>query len=204
MSTRLRADKIKDMGTSCSCCQASLRAQARYCSICGSPRLPASNIDERGYQSVLQESSYLAPEWQAAMNAALAQRHASLAPPRRLGKPCEPLLVMVLPFLTFGLYAIYWWWRAGREIRTFLDGREPAPIRDLALLILTGGVWRFVMHYNYAARIADMQERCQLPRSDYLKFLCPLLSFCWLGFVSLALMQRELNKIWETHGYGQG
>jgi hypothetical protein len=176
---------------------------ARYCSQCGTLLRMATN----GYRSQLRDTSYLAPEFRAQAELAL-ENYAS----ERRDLNCElrnpkgyrsVVLTMLLPLLTMGLYSLYWWWRAGGEIRNFLNGGEPARVRDICLLVLTGGGWRFYMHYNYAARIADMQTRVGLPRQDYLKFLCPLLSFFMLGFLSLGLMQSALNKIWEAKRYGR-
>lgn len=188
------------MASCCPNCRAAVRAQARYCSICG------VNLGEGGfedsYRSVLIESTYPDPNWREApevmerLNAPLVKSRR--APLPHIGRYHDAGLVMLLPFVTFGLYTLYWWWRAGREIRLALQSNEPQPWRDLFLLIITAGWWRLLMHYNYAARITELQERADLPCSHYLKYLCPLLSLCFLGFVSIGLLQSELNKIWEA------
>ncbi|MEW6732285.1 MAG: DUF4234 domain-containing protein [Acidobacteriota bacterium] len=191
----------------CSSCGGVVRERARYCSHCGiwlnreDPTYNALSV----YHSRLRETTYLEPEWQAKAEAALKQPptgrlKATAANPVSFGRPRNIVLVLLLPLLTLGFYALYWWWATGHEIRDYLQSKEPQPGRDLLLLPLTCGLWRLYMHYSYAVCIADMQERVQLPRNEHLKIICPLLSFFFLGFISIALLQYELNRIWEAEG----
>jgi hypothetical protein len=187
---------------SCPTCQTAARTNAHYCSICGQPLFnPSLQIDENSsYQSILRETSYLEPEFRRQFDQALSCQSRVHYPAKV--KPRSVALVVLMPIFTFGLYGLYWWWRSGQEIREALAGQEPNPPRDILLLFITGGFWRLVMHYNYAARIADLQERNNLSRHDYLKFICPILSLCWLGTLSIGLMQHQLNRVWEEQNNG--
>src|SRR5687767_2050188 len=122
------------MANYCTNCSGRLRRQARFCSHCGLPvnvELDNESLEnrERGYRSILRESSYLEPEWRERAEAAL-RRYESESPytrqnrsalfAKRNGKIRTVWMVMILPALTLGFYSLYWWWKTGHEIRNYL------------------------------------------------------------------------------------
>jgi hypothetical protein len=181
----------------CSSCGGGVRERARYCSHCGVKLL----TEKRGYTSRLRETSYLTPEWLAKLETSLQQQRGATVPLKSLGKSRDIRLVAVLPWLTVGFYTLYWGWVTGRELCRYLQCDKFTPIRDLMLFVVSGGLWGVYMHYHYATEIVKIQENLHLPASNHLKFLCPLLSLFFLGFISMSLLQSELNNIWEWEKY---
>lgn len=115
-----------------------------------------------------------------------------------VGEKRDPVMVIVLTLVTCGLYAFYWWYVAGCEMRDALRRPEINPIMDFVLVFVTCGIWGIYMYYKYPQLIMEMQDRVGMPRNDIsvISILCGVFG---MGFISFFLMQQELNKVWDAN-----
>lgn len=115
---------------------------------------------------------------------------------RSVGTKREPVLVLLLPLLTCGIYLVYWWYVTGTEIRDAVGRNEINPALDLVLGILTCGLYYIYLSYREPQYLLEMQDRVGLPRNDIT--VISLILYLLFAPVTLLLIQTELNKIWEA------
>jgi len=104
-------------------------------------------------------------------------------------------MVLILTLITCGLYGLVWIWQVGTELREELGLTDQNPGLDVVLTVLTATLWGYVVVYRYARQVADAQRRVNLPPND-LSLAAVILAVVGLWFVSFALLQTELNKVW--------
>jgi Domain of unknown function (DUF4234) len=127
---------------------------------------------------------------------------ASDSPPRQgvTGKHRNPVLVwLVWPFITLGIYHLYWWYKINDEARRLDPSIEVNPLLSL-LALFPGGliiVPPFVTVYRTGERIRSMQ-RAAGRTPDVLPIVGLLLIFVFTLF-SL-YYQWSLNGIWSAFG----
>lgn len=115
---------------------------------------------------------------------------------RSVGTSREPVLVLLLPFLTCGIYVLYWWYVTGTEIRDAVGRNEINPALDLLLGILSCGLYYIYLSYREPQYLLEMQDRVGLPRNDIT--VISIVLYLLFTPVTLLLIQTELNKIWEA------
>jgi uncharacterized membrane protein YidH (DUF202 family) len=116
-----------------------------------------------------------------------------------IGEKRDPIMVLVLAFVTCGIYGIYEIYMISSEIRDALGRADVNPTMDVVLGIFTCGLYFIYLAYRYPQLILEMQDRVRLPRND-ISLVSIILAVCGLSIVSLFMIQTELNKIWEASG----
>ena len=171
----------------CTACGTDNRDGVKFCSRCGSglpePAAPA-------YQSVYSQPG------QAAYPGAM-QASPYGAGPRVTGERRELPITIILTFVTCGFYGIYWWYKIFGEVAADLGRTDINPVMEIVLTFLTCGVYGIYLCYKYPKLINEMQARRGLAVNDFsvVSILCAIFG---LNIVSFALMQNELNRIWES------
>jgi hypothetical protein len=112
------------------------------------------------------------------------------------GKKRDPLVVMILGFVTCYLYIFYWWYVTAADIKRATGRLDVSPQLELLLDILTCGAYSLYLSYKYPKIILEMQEQAQVQRNDT-SLLSLLLSLFSLGPIACYFIQADLNKIWE-------
>jgi len=110
------------------------------------------------------------------------------------GKRIDPLAVLILGFVTCGIYHIFWCANRAREINTFI-GRERISPTTAAVSACCLPVSAYAL-YVFGQSLSDMQRVVGLEAKDRSIFLMILGIF--LPMVSAMIVQQELNRIWET------
>lgn len=108
-----------------------------------------------------------------------------------------PLLVWLLVPLSCHLYGYYWWYAAGHELRDYLERDDLRPERDLALALVTCGLYAFfVLPFRFGRLIQEAQGRAGLtnPKNHGWGF-CLAIFALYGGY---GWMQLELNKVWAA------
>jgi hypothetical protein len=116
------------------------------------------------------------------------------------GKRRNPFLVwLVWPFITLGIYHLYWWYKINDEARRLDPTIDVNPVISL-LALFPGGlviVPAFVTVYRTGDRIRSMQRAAGIAPS-VMPILGLLLIFV---FSSYSLYyQFSLNGIWSVYG----
>ncbi len=116
------------------------------------------------------------------------------------GKRRNPVLVwLVWPFITLGIYHLYWWYKINEEARRLDPSIEVSPLVSLlaffpgALLIVPP----FVTVYRTGERIRSMEQAAGM-EPTVLPIIGVLLMFVFSTY-SL-YYQISLNGIWSTYG----
>ena len=112
-----------------------------------------------------------------------------------LGKIRSPLAVWLLSLVTFGIYLVYWWYKANKEIDDFDDEINISPA--LSAIALFGVITTVVTIVRTGGRIGHAQKRA-MGEDDTSGWLGLLLSF--VALADVAYYQAKLNKLWESQG----
>jgi len=111
-----------------------------------------------------------------------------------IGARSEPIMVLILTFVTCGIYGIFWMFKTVAEINSYL-GREVVS----TLLLILGICCAPVNIYNIylmAKAMPEMQGRVGLPAKDDTLLLVLLMIV--FPLVVPMIVQGELNKIWDA------
>jgi Domain of unknown function (DUF4234) len=132
----------------------------------------------------------------------------------RTAKIRHPVAVPVLTVITLGIYGIYWWYQINREMVDLGRARNADGLGENAttsLLAVFPGfliiVPPYVSLYNGLKRMQRAQEVTlgESTLNGWIVLALILGSFV-IGIAGLIVpgyLQSEMNKVWESTGYGQ-
>jgi Domain of unknown function (DUF4234) len=110
----------------------------------------------------------------------------------------DPLGVLALSIVTFGIYFLYWYYKINDELRRF--ERDDTIRPGIALLAVTLGwliiVPPFVSVYNTSQHVAAIERRVGIAQE-----LSPALNVILLILIAAGIglyTQEHLNKIWDV------
>jgi hypothetical protein len=113
-------------------------------------------------------------------------------------KKRDPLGVLGLSFITFGIYWWYWYWAINDELRRYERDETIRP--GIALLAVTLGwfliVPPFISMYNTSLHIVKDQQRLGIAQQ-----LSPAINVILLLFIGIATgiyTQEHLNRVWDA------
>jgi len=109
----------------------------------------------------------------------------------------DPLVVLLLGFLTCYMYLFYWWYVTGADIRRATGRSDINPPLELVLNLLTCSLFSIFLSYKYPKLILEMQEKAGVVRNDT-SLLSVLLSIFSLGPIACYVIQEDLNRIRDT------
>jgi hypothetical protein len=113
----------------------------------------------------------------------------------------NPLGVLGLSLVTFGIYFFYWYYQVNDEIRRFEHDDSISPVRSL-MAILIGWVVivpPFIAFYNTGRHIQSIERRRAIQPQ-----LEPALVIVIMFVLSVGngiYLQEHLNRIWENASY---
>jgi hypothetical protein len=119
---------------------------------------------------------------------------------RTLGKARHPIAVLLLSYLTAGLYFAYWTYRAMQDCSVYTSGRDCETRSELTLML----IFPPYAAYNALFRLPDLVKAARkaagVPEFGGLTFapvfLHPLL-WPFLPFMAM-IYQDALNQVWFT------
>jgi Domain of unknown function (DUF4234) len=109
----------------------------------------------------------------------------------------NPLGVLGLSFITFGIYFFYWYWKINEELSSFAHDDTISPTRSL-MAILFGWIILvppFIAIYNTSKHVQGDEQRLELQPE-----LEPALTIVFLVLFSIVnglYMQEHLNRLWD-------
>jgi amino acid transporter len=109
----------------------------------------------------------------------------------------NPLGVLGLSFITFGIYFLYWYYKVNDELRRFEHDDTISPTRSLMALIFGWIIIvpPFIAMYNTATHVRTIEERMGIQPQ-----LEPALAIVIMLFVAIGngiYIQEHLNRIWD-------
>jgi len=108
------------------------------------------------------------------------------------GKTENPMTVLILGFVTCGIYCVYWLWVRAKEMNEYL-GREAVN----PLFIVPGCLCSPVLiyaDYLYTKGIPEMQKKAGVEAKD--EFVVHFLLMLFVMPVGMYIIQQKLNEIW--------
>lgn len=112
----------------------------------------------------------------------------------------SPALVIILSIVTCGIYYWYWIYCVSNEIKVFLDDPDINPGLEVLLSIVTCGIYTFYWYYKMNQKMVIMGQRADMLVTDN-SVVCIILAVLGLSIVSMAIMQNQLNDIWNNTYY---
>jgi hypothetical protein len=109
----------------------------------------------------------------------------------------NPLGVLGLSFITFGIYFLYWYYQVNDELRRFEHDETISPVRSLMAMIFGWIIIvpPFIAMYNTAKHVQGVEERLAIQPQ-----LEPALAIVIMLFLSIGngiYIQEHLNRIWD-------
>ena len=109
----------------------------------------------------------------------------------------NPLGVLGLSFITFGIYFLYWYYKVNEELQRFEHDESISPVRSL-MAMLFGWIIivpPFIAMYNTAEHVQGVEQRMNIQPE-----LEPALTIVILLFVAIGngvYIQEHLNRVWD-------
>lgn len=109
------------------------------------------------------------------------------------GKTRSPWGVWLLTLITFGIYGLYWWYKANEEVGDADPGIEVNPV--LSMLALFVPVCNIVTIFRTGSRIGQAQQG-RIGMNGTNGWLGLLLAV--IGGFHVVYYQSNLNKMWAS------
>lgn len=110
--------------------------------------------------------------------------------------------LIVLCFLTCGLYPLVWYYEISSELQDALGRRDITPGVEVLLIFITCGLYTVYWWYRYGRMVAELQATHGLPVHDNAVMLCVLSALSpfviWNDLIGMCILQSELNGVWEA------
>ncbi|HZP90534.1 MAG TPA: DUF4234 domain-containing protein [Actinomycetota bacterium] len=112
-------------------------------------------------------------------------------------KKRNPLGVLGLTFITFGIYFFVWYFKINDEVRRYEHDETVSPTRSLMAMIFG---WLiivppFIAMYNTARHVQAMEQRAGVQQT-----VEPSLTIIFMLVLSIAngiYVQEHLNRVWD-------
>ena len=103
------------------------------------------------------------------------------------------IVMLILTFITCGIYNLFWMYLARDEFKRFSNYNDINPGLEL-LLALICFPYIFYWLYKFSADIAKFQRETNRPVSDN-GIICLLLAIFGFGLISELIIQSQLNDL---------
>jgi hypothetical protein len=110
----------------------------------------------------------------------------------------NPLGVLGLTLITFGIYGLYWYYKVNEEILRYTGDQTISPSRSL-LAVIPGFlliVPPFIAYYNTANHIVQMEEQRGIASQISPALVVIVALVIW--FAMAAYVQEHLNRVWDS------
>ncbi|UJR83941.1 DUF4234 domain-containing protein [Sandaracinus amylolyticus] len=111
----------------------------------------------------------------------------------------EPWIVLVLTFVTCGLYHLWWQYSTTEELKRVSGRDDLNPTMDLILTLLTCGLWVVYVAYRNAQVVHEMYGSRGMQHDDKSTLLVILYAVAVFNgvtaFIAPMILQDEINKL---------
>jgi hypothetical protein len=105
-------------------------------------------------------------------------------------------LILLFSIISLGFFNFYWAYIVSYEIKQVSGDEKIKPVFEGIISLLTLGVYFIFWSYKYGKYLLDVQKKLGMQPRDY-SFLCAVLSGVFLFPVTMLIMQKQLNNIWD-------
>jgi uncharacterized SAM-binding protein YcdF (DUF218 family) len=120
---------------------------------------------------------------------------------RFIGQRKSIFMVLVLPFITCGIYSFVWLYQTTRELNEYTGDYRVSPGLAVVLTIITGGLYQIYWWYRMNEQLMQAQADTGYSVITDNKLLFILLAIFGLGIINVAILQSDLNLLWERAMY---
>ena len=106
--------------------------------------------------------------------------------------------VVLYSIFTLGIYSLYWIYRVSQEVNELTNENKNKPSSDVIFTIITLGLYSFYWFYKIGLQLEKYEEILTMKKSSVtvLSVVIAVLFYSYGGpFISMALIQNEINKI---------
>lgn len=121
----------------------------------------------------------------------------------------NPVNSALLSLVTGGIYGIFWWYYANKEMVGLGQARGNSELGDnptnSVLALIPGGfviIPAIMTMLNTPKRIAAAQRQAGIPEAQGINPVLATVLFLFLFPVGIYIAQQELNKVWEIETEG--
>jgi len=111
----------------------------------------------------------------------------------------SPLTVLLLSFVTCGIYAIYWLFKTSDELRLATQDESINPTTDLLLVLVTCGIWGIYVEYRNSQKIHQILSQTEPGRKDQSQTILILNIAMYFvgvtGLIATYILQEEMNQL---------
>lgn len=111
----------------------------------------------------------------------------------------ETWTVVVLTYLTCGVYGLYWQYVTTDELKSTTDRDDLNPLIDLLITLLCCGVWAIYVQYRNAQVVHASIASRGLPHEDRSQFILIMHLLTVVtgitGIIAMAVLQDEYNRL---------
>jgi hypothetical protein len=181
----------------CPFCAEQIPAESKVCKFCSSTLVRKCPF----CAEEIEAGSRLCRFCRSELPAAATSPAATAPPAGPVGEERGILPLILLTFLTCGIYGLVLLYKMGDELNAHQGKNRIRPGVDLLLMIVTCGIWGIWLMYKYPRTLQEITADEKRPVVD-ITVPCLLLTLLagfpgWL--TALAILQSELNKHWESH-----
>lgn len=108
------------------------------------------------------------------------------------GEVRNPIVILVLTYVTCSIYALIWTWQVVKEVNSGLGRQEFNFATELVLSILTCGLWGLWFQWRLCHAVVELQRRWGVA----VEFDPALLMVFSILGVGPFFMQTGLNRVW--------
>lgn len=104
----------------------------------------------------------------------------------------SPVMVILLTFITCGIYGIYWLYMTSGELQGAMRN-DNNPGLDILLGLVTCGLYFIYLNYRNGKQLAMFQKRFMLPEND-VSIVNLILVIFGFGFIAYGITQDVMNR----------
>ena len=105
-------------------------------------------------------------------------------------------LILLFSIVSLGFFNFYWVYIVSYELKQVSGDDKIKPVFEGIISVLTLGIYLIFWSYKYGKYILDVQKKQGMQPRDY-SFLCAVLSGVLLFPVTMLIMQKQLNELWD-------
>ncbi len=119
---------------------------------------------------------------------------------RFIGRKRSIFILIVLAFITFGIYPLIWVYQTTKELNEYTGNARLNPAATIICIILTCGLYQIYWWYRINGLMMEAQSQTSYTAIPDNKLLFILLWLFGFGIISMAILQSDLNLLWERAG----